>query len=328
MFGFQRTGDLAWASGDIRAKGFMIGATSGRTTLNGEGLQHQDGHSHVLASTIPNCISYDPTYGYELAVIIQDGLRRMYGEQENVYYYITTMNENYAQPAIPEGEGIVEGILKGLYPFSKSAGERQGATGSVAWQRHDFQEVRAAAEILKNEFGVEADIWGATSFNELRQDGLDVARWNMLHPEQQPRVSWVEQQLAGAKGPVVVATDYIRLYGDQIREFVPNSTFIVLGTDGFGRSDTRENLRHFFEVDRNYMAYAALAGFGDARVSWTRPCSSKPPRSWVSTLRKRLPNTANSLSADELSDDQPRRGLVQLKGDENGRVNQSSRSWW
>ncbi len=259
MFGFQRTGDLAWAAGDIRARGFMIGATSGRTTLNGEGLQHQDGHSHILASTVPNCISYDPTYGYELAVIIQDGLRRMYGEQESVYYYITTMNENYVQPAIPEGDDIVEGILKGLYPFSK-AGKKRGPRVQLMGCGTILEEVRAAADILREEFDVDSDIWGATSFNELRRDGLETARWNMLHPDKKPRKSWVEQQLTGAKGPVVVATDYIKLYADQIREFVPNETYIVLGTDGYGRSDTRANLRRFFEVDRYYVAYAALTG--------------------------------------------------------------------
>ena len=260
MFGFQRTGDLAWAAGDIQARGFMIGATSGRTTLNGEGLQHQDGHSHVLASTIPNCISYDPTYGYELAVIIQDGLRRMYGEQENVYYYITTMNENYIQPAMPKEKGVTEGILKGLYPFSQGGKSKKAPRVQLMGCGTIFQEVRAAADILRKDYGVEADLWSATSFNELRRDGMEVARWNMLHPDEEPRTSWVEQQLAKTKGPVVVATDYMRIYADQIREFVPNNTFIVLGTDGFGRSDTRANLRRFFEVDRNYVAYAALVG--------------------------------------------------------------------
>ncbi len=258
MFGFQRTGDLAWAAGDIQARGFMIGATSGRTTLNGEGLQHQDGHSHILASTVPNCISYDPTYGYELAVIIQDGLRRMYGEQENVYYYITTMNENYQQPAMPEREGVQEGILKGLYLFEQGE-EKSAPRVQLMGSGTILEEVRAAADILREKFGVESDIWSATSFNELRRDGLETGRWNMLHPDQEPRKTWVEQQLEGAKGPVVVATDYMKLYADQIRDFVP-STYITLGTDGFGRSDTRENLRRFFEVDRNYIALAALQG--------------------------------------------------------------------
>ena len=258
MFGFQRTGDLAWAAGDIQARGFMIGATSGRTTLNGEGLQHQDGHSHILAGTVPNCISYDPTYGYELAVIIQDGLRRMYGEQENIYYYITTMNENYVQPAMPEGDDVVEGILKGLYLLERGD-DKDGLRVQLMGCGTILEEVRAAAKILREQFGVEADIWSATSFNELRRDGLDAARWNLLHPEEPPRQSWVEKKLAGAQGPVVVATDYMKLYADQIREFVSGS-FTVLGTDGFGRSDTRVNLRRFFEVDRSYIAFAALQG--------------------------------------------------------------------
>ncbi|MCK5892968.1 MAG: pyruvate dehydrogenase (acetyl-transferring), homodimeric type [Endozoicomonadaceae bacterium] len=258
MFGFQRTGDLAWASGDIQARGFLVGATSGRTTLNGEGLQHQDGHSHILASTIPNCESYDPSYSYELAVIIQDGLRRMIENQENIFYYLTTMNENYLQPAMPEGEEVIEGILKGLYCFEESVNNDQSKVqlmgcGSI------LQEVRAAAEILRNDFGVESDIWSATSFNTLRRDGLDAARWNMLNPTSEQRISWVEKHLSGRKGPVIAATDYMKLYADQIRDFVP-STFIVLGTDGFGRSDTRENLRKFFEVDRYYITVAALSG--------------------------------------------------------------------
>ncbi|WP_281646431.1 pyruvate dehydrogenase (acetyl-transferring), homodimeric type [Parendozoicomonas sp. Alg238-R29] len=258
MFGFQRTGDLAWAAGDIQARGFMIGATSGRTTLNGEGLQHQDGHSHLLASTVPNCISYDPTYGYELAVIIQDGLRRMYGEQENVYYYITTMNENYVQPAMPEGDDVAEGILKGLYRFSEGE-KKEGPRVQLMGCGTILEEVRAASDILREQFGVESDVWSATSFNELRRDGLEASRWNMLNPEKEQRKSWVEQQLEGNQGPVVVATDYMKLYADQIRDFVP-ATFVTLGTDGFGRSDTRENLREFFEVDRNYVAFAALHG--------------------------------------------------------------------
>ena len=258
MFGFQRTGDLAWASGDMQARGFLVGATSGRTTLNGEGLQHQDGHSHILASTIPNCVSYDPTYGYELAVIIQDGLRRMVEDQENVFYYLTTLNENYVQPAMPEGEEVIEGIIKGLYCFEENSCNDKTKVqlmgcGSI------LQEVRAAAEILRNDFGVESDIWSATSFNELRREGLDAVRWNMLNPTSEQRVSWVEKQLSGRKGPVIAATDYMKLYADQIRDFVPG-TFVALGTDGFGRSDTRENLRSFFEVDRYYITVAALSG--------------------------------------------------------------------
>lgn len=260
MFGFQRTGDLAWAAGDIQARGFLIGATSGRTTLNGEGLQHQDGHSHILASTVPNCISYDPTYGYELAVIIQDGLRRMYGEGENVWYYITTMNENYIQPALPAGEAVLEGIIKGLYCLEDNSARKSSLKAQLIGCGTILGEVRAAADILRKDFLVEADIWSATSFNELRRDGLDAARWNMLNPDKEQKVAWVEQQLAGRKGPVIAASDYIKLYADQIREFVPAKTFIALGTDGFGRSDTRQQLRRFFEVDRYFIVIATLTG--------------------------------------------------------------------
>ena len=258
MFGFQRTGDLAWASGDMQARGFLIGATAGRTTLNGEGLQHQDGHSHLLSGTIPNCVSYDPSYGYELAVIIQDGLRRMYQEQENVFYYITTMNENYVQPPMPEGKDVVKGILKGLYLFEKGK-RKKGPRVQLLGSGTIMQEVRAAATILRDQFGVESDIWGAPSFNELRRDGLAVRRWNMLNPDKKPRTSWVEQQLAGQQGPVIVATDYMKLYADQIRDFVPG-TQVSLGTDGFGRSDTRERLREHFEVNRTFITLAALYG--------------------------------------------------------------------
>ncbi|MCY4471353.1 MAG: pyruvate dehydrogenase (acetyl-transferring), homodimeric type [Kistimonas sp.] len=256
MFGFQRTGDLAWAGGDLRARGFLIGATSGRTTLNGEGLQHEDGHSHLLAGTIPNCVSYDPAYGYELAVIIQDGLRRMYGENESIYYYITTMNENYVQPPMPEGKDVPEGIVRGLYSFSKgkkSTGPRVQLLGCGAL----MNEVCAAAGVLREDFGVEADIWGATSFNELRRDGLEAARWNRLNPDKKPRSCWVEKQLGNTRGPVIVSTDYMKLYADQIREFV-DRRFIALGTDGFGRSDTRANLRRHFEVDRRHIVFSAL----------------------------------------------------------------------
>ena len=258
MFGFQRTGDLAWAAGDIQARGFLIGATSGRTSLNGEGLQHQDGHSHVLASTVPNCISYDPTYGYELAVIIQDGLRRMYVDNESVWYYITTMNDSYKMPALPEGDDVLEGIVKGLYCFEegkKTDGKRVQLMGCGTI----LEEVRAAAQMLREDFDIESDIWSATSFNELRRDGMNVARHNMLNPESAPQVSWVEKQLADRKGPVIAATDYMKVYSDQIRDFVPG-TYITLGTDGFGRSDTRAKLREFFEVDRYFVVIAALNG--------------------------------------------------------------------
>jgi pyruvate dehydrogenase E1 component len=256
MFGFQRIGDLAWAAGDMQARGFLMGGTAGRTTLAGEGLQHQDGHSHIQASTIPNCVSYDPTYSYELAVIIQDGLRRMYQEQENVFYYITIMNENYAHPAMPEG--AEEGILKGLYLFKQSKHDNGSKpTVQIMGSGTIFNECVQAAEILENEYGVAANLWSATSMNELRRDGLEVQRWNMLHPESKPRISYVEQCLSEHNGPVVAATDYMKVYSDQIREFVP-TTYTVLGTDGYGRSDDRAQLRDHFEVNYKYIVVAAL----------------------------------------------------------------------
>ncbi len=260
MFGFQRTGDLAWAAGDMRARGFIVGGTSGRTTLNGEGLQHEDGHSHILSSTIPNCVSYDPTFGYELAVIMHDGLRRMYGEQEDVYYYITTLNENYVHPAMPKG--AEPGIIKGMYLLKEStakAGRKVQLMGSGAILR----EVIAGAELLEKDFGISADIWSVTSFTELRRDALDVERWNMLHPEEQTRVPYVTKCLA-ARGdhPVIASTDYMKLFADQIRGFVPGN-YKVLGTDGFGRSDYRAKLRTFFEVDRHYVAVAALKALAE-----------------------------------------------------------------
>jgi pyruvate dehydrogenase E1 component len=259
MFGFQRTGDLAWAAGDMQARGFLVGGTAGRTTLAGEGLQHQDGHSHLQAATIPNCVSYDPVFAYELAVIIQDGLRRMYQEQENVFYYITVMNENYIQPAMPKG--VEQGILKGMYSYQETKAKTRHVqlmgSGTI------FREVIAASELLEKDFGISSDVWSVTSFNELRRDGLDVERWNMLHPDKKPRVSYVEQCLAKRKGPVVAATDYMRAYPDQIRQFVPG-VFRVLGTDGFGRSDSRSQLRKFFEVNRYYIVIAALKSLADA----------------------------------------------------------------
>jgi len=258
MFGFQRIGDLAWAAGDMCARGFLIGGTAGRTTLAGEGLQHQDGHSPVLASTIPNCVSYDPAYAYEMAVIVQDGLRRMYREQENCFYYITAMNEAYAQPSMPEG--VTEGILKGMYRVREGADARPRAQlfGSGAILR----EALAAAELLEQDFGLAADVWSITSYNELRRQGMDVERWNMLHPEQEPRQSFVAQQLGPTSGPIVAATDYIRTLADQIRPFVPRR-YRVLGTDGFGRSDLRSQLRKFFEVNRYYIALAAIKALAD-----------------------------------------------------------------
>lgn len=266
MFGFQRIGDLAWAAGDMRARGFMLGGTAGRTTLNGEGLQHEDGHSHIQAGLIPNCLSYDPTFAYELAVILQDGLRRMYVEQEDVFYYITLMNENYTHPAMPQG--AEEGILKGMYLL------RDGGEAEVKVQLMGsgtiLREVIAAADLLRNDFGVTADIWSMTSFNLLRREGMEASRYNLLHPTETPRLSYVEQQLQGHTGPVIAATDYIRNYADQIREYVP-SRYVVLGTDGFGRSDSRANLREFFEVDRYHVVVAALSALArDGKVDASR----------------------------------------------------------
>ncbi len=256
MFGYQRVGDLVWAAGDSRTRGFMLGGTAGRTTLNGEGLQHADGHSHVLFSVVPNCRSYDPTFGFELAVIIQDGLRRMVGEQEDVFYYLTLMNENYPHPPMPEG--AEEGILRGMYRLR--AGEGDGPRVQLLGSGTILREVMFAAELLA-EFGVVADIWSVTSFTELRRDGIEVERWNMLHPLSEPRQAYVSQSLGD--GPVVASTDYIRAFADQIRQWVP-APYRVLGTDGFGRSDFRSALRRFFEVDRHYIAVAALKELADA----------------------------------------------------------------
>jgi len=258
MFGFQRVGDMAWAAGDLRARGFLVGGTAGRTTLNGEGLQHQDGHSHLQAAMIPNCVSYDPTFAYELAVIVQDGMRRMYQNQEDVFYYLTVMNENYAHPAMPKG--AEESIIKGMYKFSAGKSKAKNkvqllGSGTI------LREVIAAAELLEKDFGVAADVWSVTSFNELRREGIDCERWNTLHPEAKARVSYVEQCLDG-KTPVVAATDYIRSYSDQIRPFV-KAHYKTLGTDGFGRSDFRRKLRQFFEVDRYYVAVTALKALAD-----------------------------------------------------------------
>ena len=262
MFGFQRVGDLAWAAGDMRARGFLLGGTAGRTTLNGEGLQHEDGHSHLLASTIPNCVSYDPTFAYELAVIIQDGLRRMYREQEDVFYYITVMNENYAHPAMPEG--AESGILRGMYLYSKGATGTGRLKVQLLGSGTILREVIAAAELLEKDFGVSADIWSVTSFNELARDGIETARWNTLHPEAEPRLSYVEQCLRDHEGPVVASTDYMRTHAEQVRAYLPRpASYNVLGTDGFGRSDTRRALRRFFEVDRHYVAVSALKALAD-----------------------------------------------------------------
>ncbi|MDO1508911.1 MULTISPECIES: pyruvate dehydrogenase (acetyl-transferring), homodimeric type [unclassified Neisseria] len=260
MFGFQRVGDLAWAAGDMHARGFLVGGTAGRTTLNGEGLQHEDGHSHIQADLIPNCLSYDPTFQYELAVIIQDGLRRMYVEQEDVFYYLTVMNENYAHPAMPQRKGIEEEILKGMYLF------REGAKSDKKVQLMGsgviLNEVIKAADMLKADFGVEADVWSVPSFNLLHRDAIEVERYNRLHPMEQNKLPFVAQQLQGHEGPVIASTDYIRSFADRIRAHIPND-YHVLGTDGFGRSDSRANLRDFFEVDSRHVAVAALSALAD-----------------------------------------------------------------
>ena len=269
MFGFQRIGDLAWAAGDMNARGFMLGGTSGRTTLNGEGLQHQDGHSHIQADLIPNCVTYDPTFQYELAVILHDGMRRMYVEHENVFYYVTVMNQNYAHPAMPAKKGIEQEILNGMYLF------REGAKSDKKVQLMGsgviLQEVIAAADLLK-EFGVEANVWSCTSFNQMHRDIMETERYNRLHPAAEAKVPYVTRALQGHSGPIVASTDYIRAFAERIRPAIPaGQSFTVLGTDGFGRSDSRANLRRFFEVDRYHVAVAALSALAregklDAKV--------------------------------------------------------------
>jgi len=260
MFGFQRVGDFAWAAGDMRARGFLLGGTAGRTTLNGEGLQHEDGHSHVLSSTIPNCISYDPTFSYEVAVIIQDGLRRMYAEQQDVYYYLTVMNENYRHPAMPEG--AAPAIIKGMYLFAAGATKTKAPRVQLLGSGTIFREVIAAADLLRSDWGVESDLWSCPSFTELARDGRDAERRNLLNPTAKPRTAHVADCLAATTGPIVAATDYVRTFAEQIRPWVPRR-YCVLGTDGFGRSDTREKLRSFFEVDRFYVTVAALKALAD-----------------------------------------------------------------
>ena len=254
MFGFQRIGDLAWAAGDSRARGFLIGGTAGRTTLNGEGLQHEDGHSHIISSTVPNCISYDPTFAYEVAVIVHDGLKRMYGDQEDVYYYITTMNENYHHPAMPEG--AEEGIRKGLHRIEKTSRPGKKHVNLVGCGTILLQAIEAA-KMLKDEMGITADIWSATSFTELAREGQDVLRWNRMHPTEDPKTSWVGETLGKAKGPVIAATDYMKTFAEQIRALLPQP-YHVLGTDGFGRSDSRGALRRHFEVDAAHIAATAV----------------------------------------------------------------------
>jgi pyruvate dehydrogenase E1 component len=258
MFGFQRVGDFIWAGGDMQSRGFLIGGTAGRTTLAGEGLQHQDGHSQLVATTVPNCIAYDPAWAYELAVIVQDGLRRMYVEQEDVFYYVTCMNENYVHPAMPAG--AEQGILKGMYLLSE--GGRGKVRVNLLGSGTILREVIAAAELLEREFGVPADVFSVTSFSELRREALDAERWSLLHPDAPRRTPYVEQCLSGRVGPFVAATDYMRTVPDQVRQWVPGR-FHVLGTDGYGRSDSRVALRGFFEVDRRWIALAALKTLAD-----------------------------------------------------------------
>ncbi len=264
MFGFQRIGDLAWAAGDMRARGFMIGGTAGRTTLNGEGLQHEDGHSHLMSAMIPNCISYDPTFQFEVAVIVQDGLRRMVQEQEDVFYYMTVMNENYGHPDMPEGSE--EGIRKGMYLLRKST-KKKGPKVQLMGSGAILRESLAAAEMLEKDFGIGADVWSVTSFTELRRDALDCERFNMLNPLEDQKVPHITQCIESrGDDPVIASTDYMRSYADQIRAFIPG-TFKVLGTDGYGRSDFRAKLRDFFEVDRRFIAVAALKALADENKS-------------------------------------------------------------
>jgi pyruvate dehydrogenase E1 component len=259
MFGYQRVGDLIWAAGDSRTRGFMLGGTAGRTTLNGEGLQHADGQSHALFPVVPNCRAFDPTFGFELAVIIQDGLRRMLVDQEDVFYYLTLMNENYRHPEMPEGAR--EGILRGMYLLWET-GAGEGPRVQLLGSGTILREVMAAAELLEADWSIAADVWSVTSFTELRRDGIEVERWNMLHPLEEQRRAYVTESLADRGGPVIASTDYVRSFADQIRQWVPGG-YRVLGTDGFGRSDTREALRSFFEVDRHYVVVAALKELAD-----------------------------------------------------------------
>jgi pyruvate dehydrogenase E1 component len=261
MFGYQRVGDLVWAAGDSRARGFLLGGTAGRTTLNGEGLQHADGHSHVLFPVVPNCRAYDPTYGYELAVIVHEGLRQMVREQQDVFFYITLMNENYSHPAMPDG--AEDGILRGMYLLRPGTGGDDAPRVRLLGSGTILREALAAADLLADDFGVSADVWSVTSFTELRRDGLEVERWNMLHPTASPRRAYVSECLDGDDVPAVASTDYLRAFADQIRQWVPGS-YRVLGTDGYGRSDSRRHLRRFFEVDRHYVAVAALKELADA----------------------------------------------------------------
>jgi pyruvate dehydrogenase E1 component len=268
MFGFQRVGDLAWAAGDMQARGFLLGGTSGRTTLNGEGLQHEDGHSHILAGTIPNCISYDPTFAHEVGVILHHGLKRMVEKQDNVYYYITLLNENYPMPGLVAG--TEEQIIKGMYLCREGAGLPKGSSGSVTprvqllGSGSILRESIAAQDLLEKDWGVAANVWSCPSFNELARDGQDCERYNLLHPAAEQRVSFVGQQLEKHTGPVVASTDYMKAYAEQIRSYVPKGrSYKVLGTDGFGRSDFRAKLREHFEVNRHYIVVAALKALSE-----------------------------------------------------------------
>ena len=263
MFGFQRIGDLAWAAGDMRSRGFLLGGTAGRTTLNGEGLQHEDGHSHLWSAAIPNCISYDPSFAFELAVIIQDGMRRMMTDQDDVYYYLTLMNENYAHPAMPKG--AEKDILKGMYQLTSVGDAKAKLKVQLLGSGTIFREVIEAANLLRDDWGVASDIWGCPSFTELGRDWNAVSRENMLNPSNKPVLSHVEKLLKDKSGPVIAATDYVRMFAEQIRPAIQNigKRYTVLGTDGYGRSDTREKLRHFFEVDRRWVTVAALKTLAD-----------------------------------------------------------------
>jgi len=257
MFGFQRIGDFAWAAGDAQTRGFLIGATSGRTTLAGEGLQHADGHSHLLSSVIPNCKSYDPTFGYELATIFQEGLIRMHEKQENVFYYITTMNENYTHPEKPKDKSVESGILKGMYLF-KEFNKYKKTKIQLLGSGTILREMIAAAEILQNEYNIDSSVWSVTSFSELRKEALEIERYNLLNPEKNPKKNYIEECLGSVQGPIVAASDYLRLNSDQIRPFLRKS-FYSFGTDGYGRSDTRKKLRKFFEVDKEHIVTYSLS---------------------------------------------------------------------
>jgi len=267
MFGFQRIGDLAWAAGDMQARGFLLGGTSGRTTLNGEGLQHEDGHSHILAGTIPNCVSYDPTFAHEVAVIMQHGLKRMVEQQDNVYYYLTLLNENYPMPGLQPG--TEDQIIKGMYLLQDAKAKAKQPVVNLLGSGTILRESMAAKELLEGEWGVAAKVWSCPSFNELARDGQDAERWNLLHPTAEPRVPFVAQQLGAHAGPVIASTDYIKNYCEQIRAFMPRDdkgrsrSYRVLGTDGYGRSDFRSKLREHFEINRHYIVVAALKSLAD-----------------------------------------------------------------